>query len=127
MENNSQFKIRREFVALSTGTTTTNIADENQPDPDPSATTTTDAGTDQGTDTNTDTNTDSPNTTDTVTEEKPTTTATVTSPDLPKKECSGYCKMYNILTLGVTGATILLLLAVSFYAVKSAGSSKPST
>ena len=123
MENNSQFAIRREITSGSS--------------PDPIVLdTNTGGGEDTGANTtdttgnDTDTGGDAADTTptDTTKEDEPTTTATVTnSEDFQKTECSGYCKMYNVLNIGMYGALILFLLAMSYQAVKSVGKVKAST
>lgn len=120
--NNSQFTLRRATLGNLGDTATLTVTNTNPPPDDTTTdtnTTTTTADTDTTVDD--DVNTDTATTT-TVVEDKPA--ATATTDDLPKTECSGYCKMANVLNLGMYGAFILFLLAMSYQAVKTAGKVK---
>ena len=57
----------------------------------------------------------------TIVEDKPTDAAT-TATTAPQKEydCSGYCKTFRYLNIGIQSAVILLLLALAYKAAKSA-------
>ena len=125
MENNSQFTIRKELTALNTpapSVTTTstngsnNASNSNTTDPNTNTTTTT---TTTG-ENKPDTNTGGTGTTTTTVEDKPTPTNASTE-DKPKAECSKFCQIYNVLHLGMYAGVILLLLALSYQAVKSVG------
>ena len=122
MKNNSQFTTRREIVSGSLPDPI--VIDANAgggEDTGANVTDTTGDDTDTGGDADV-----TPQ--DTTKEDDPSTTATVTnSEDLQITECSGYCKMYNVLNIGMSGALILFLLAMSYQAVKSVGKIKAST
>jgi hypothetical protein len=119
-QTNSQFTIRQATLGNPSGAILLG-RDPNTNPPDTTTdtdTTTTDTDTTVADDTTVVTTQ-----TDTVVEDKPSTTATTatTTDDKPKTACSGYCKTANILSLGMYGAVILFLLAMSYQAVKVGG------
>lgn len=122
MDKNSQFTMRREMVggqqiAPNTMTGTSNNNTNSVPDPN----TTTDPPTDGNAPNN------NPDTATTTTvEDKPTT---VTEPNKggqqrEENECSAICKMHQYLSLGMSGAFIIFLLALAYQALKSVGKAK---
>jgi hypothetical protein len=127
-EQNSQFTIRREISGGNlplpdTITTATGAGNSDSP-PDTTVTTTdTDTTVTGNTTVDTDTTTTTTNTTSTTTD-KPSTTTDTSKDGLPKAECGSYCKMYNVLNLGMSAALIIFLLALSYRALKTVAKAK---
>ena len=107
---NNQFSHRKEVTGAAVDDTMmylSNTTTEPNPEPNPVVEPGTTVVDDPVTDVDT-----------TIVEDKPTDAATTA----PQKEydCSGYCKTFRYLSIGIQSAVILLLLALAYKAAKSA-------